>query len=58
MSQALSEPRASGPRYRRRRPEDTALYRIIRQHLETFVARIDASATAVHWPAFAKHCPP
>jgi hypothetical protein len=54
MSQApaAARPRASGPRYRRRRPEDTALYRIIQQHLETFVARLEASATAVHWPVF------
>ena len=52
QAQALSNPRASGPRYRRRRPNNTPLYRIIQQHLETFVARVEASAMAVNWPAF------
>jgi hypothetical protein len=54
MSQASASCslRAAGPRYRRRRPEGTALYRVIQRHLETFVARVEAAVTTVHWPAF------
>ena len=54
MSQATASCnlRAAGPRYRRRRPEGTALYRVIQRHLETFVARVEAAVTTVHWPAF------
>jgi hypothetical protein len=54
MPEARTTPRphASRSRYRRRRPEETALYRIIQQHLETFVARVEAAVTTVQWPAF------
>ena len=40
------------PTYRRRRPETTALYRIVQTHLATFLARLDADPDATRWPAF------
>ena len=32
---------ASPPRYERRRPEQTPLYRLVREHYETFAAEIE-----------------
>jgi hypothetical protein len=36
---------ASPPRYERRRPEQTPLYRLVRQHYETFAAEVEHAAT-------------
>ena len=35
---------ASPPRYERRRPEQTPLYRLVREHYETFAAEIERGA--------------
>ena len=43
---------ASPPRYERRRPEQTLLYRLVREHYETFVADVDANGTGL--PQFVK----
>ena len=36
----LREAAANAPRYERRRPEQTPLYRLVRQHYETFAAEV------------------
>ena len=37
----LREAAANAPRYERRRPEQTPLYRLVRQHYETFAAEVE-----------------
>ena len=37
---------ASGPLYGPRQPESTVLYRVLQEHLETFIARTEASDRA------------
>ena len=44
----------SGLEYRRRDPESTVLYRILQEHLETFLARIESDPGQPSWPAFVK----
>ena len=39
--------------YARRRPEETTLYRLVREHLETFLAQVEAGGTA-SLPQFVK----
>jgi hypothetical protein len=39
--------------YERRRPEETTLYRLVREHLETFLAQVEAGGTA-SLPQFVK----
>jgi hypothetical protein len=41
-------------RYRRRRPETTPLYRLLQQHLDGFLARLEADPAATHWPRFVR----
>ena len=42
------------PEYRRRDPESTVLYRVLQEHLETFLARIDSDPGQPSWPEFVK----
>ena len=44
----------SRPRYERRRPEQTTLYRLVQQHYETFVAAVEHAATGAGLPQFVK----
>jgi hypothetical protein len=44
---------ANAVRYERRRPEETTLYRVVREHLETFLAQVEAGSTA-SLPQFVK----
>jgi hypothetical protein len=39
--------------YERRRPEETTLYRLVREHLETFLAKVEAGGAA-SLPRFVK----
>ena len=43
--------------YRRRRPEATALYEVVRDNLETLLAAIDDGALAVRIPRQREACP-
>ena len=45
-------PGATRARYARRRPEQTPLYRLVREHVQTFVAQSEAAGTAL--PRFVK----
>ena len=36
---------AHPPRYQRHQPEQTALYRLVQQHLQTFLAQAEAAGT-------------
>ena len=45
---------ASAPRYERRRPEQTPLYRLVQQHYETFAAEVERAATGTGLPQFVK----
>jgi len=40
----------AGVRYRRRTPEDSVLYRVLAEHLETFLARIDSGQWVLTLP--------
>ena len=42
----LREASASAPHYERRRPEQTPLYRLVRQHYETFAAEVERATAA------------
>jgi len=44
--------RPPAPAYRPRRPEETILYQVLAEHLETFLARIDADETRAGLPRF------
>jgi len=43
-----------GLEYRRRNPESTVLYRVLQEHLETFLARIESDQGQPSWPEFVK----
>jgi len=43
-----------GLEYRRRNPESTVLYRVLQEHLETFLARIESDPGQPSWPEFVK----
>ena len=45
--------RSSGPLYGPRQPESTVLYRVLQEHLETFIARSEASGREL--PVFVKN---
>jgi hypothetical protein len=45
---------ASAPRYERRRPEQTPLYRLVREHYETFAADVDSVSAGAGLPQFVK----
>ena len=45
---------ASAPHYQRRRPEQTPLYRLVRQHYATFAAEVDSASGGTGLPQFVK----
>jgi hypothetical protein len=40
------------PVYRRRKPDETVLYQVLQEHLETFNARVEGEGASTHWPGF------
>ncbi|MGH8534538.1 MAG: hypothetical protein ACREV1_17950 [Gammaproteobacteria bacterium] len=46
-------PAGKGVHYERRRPEDTVLYQLVQEHLETFLAQVEAE-TGSGLPDFVK----
>ena len=44
---ALREAPASATHYERRRSEQTPLYRLLREHYETFVAEVEVPSTSL-----------
>ena len=53
MRQALRAAAASPVHYERRRPEETTLYRVVQENLETFLAEVEAGSAA-SLPQFVK----
>ena len=53
MSTELSHSHRATVHYERRRPENTALYQLVQQHVETFFAQVEAE-TAHGLPAYVK----
>jgi len=53
MRQALRAAAANPLHYERRRPEETTLYRVVQEHLETFLAQVEAGGAA-SLPQFVK----
>jgi hypothetical protein len=53
MRQALRAAPAKPVHYERRRPEETTLYRVVQEHLETFLAEVQAGSAA-SFPQFVK----
>jgi hypothetical protein len=53
MRQALRAATASPLHYERRRPEETTLYRVVQENLETFLAEVEAGGVA-SLPQFVK----
>ena len=53
MGAAPQRAAASSPHYERRRPEQTPLYRLVRQHYESFAAEVD-NAGGAGLPQFVK----
>src|SRR3954469_16092038 len=54
MGQAVqSEPAANEVHYERRRPEETTLYQVVQEHLESFLAQVQAE-TGAQLPEFIK----
>jgi len=54
MDQAVqSAPAGNQVHYERRRPEETALYQVVQEHLEPFLARVE-SETGASLPDFVK----
>ena len=54
MRPALLRAAAANPRrYERRRPEQTTLYRLVQEHLETFLVQVEAGGVA-SLPQFVK----
>ena len=51
----LAAPRPRRSAYRRREPENTALYRIVEDHLPAFLERLDTHAAGADWPAFVRN---
>ena len=55
MSPALRRATAASPvHYERRRPEETTLYRLVQEHLETFLVKVEAGGVA-SLPQFVKY---
>ena len=54
MRQALRAAAASPVHYERRRPEETTLYRLVQDHLGTFLAEVEAGGVA-SLPQFVKN---
>jgi len=52
VARALTAPRPAAPAYQPRRPEKTILYQVLAEHLETFLARVDADETRAGLPRF------
>ena len=50
----LREAAVSAPHFERRRPEQTPLYRLVRQHYESFAAEVEHAATGSGLPRFVK----
>jgi hypothetical protein len=48
----LSQPPSSSPTYARRRPEKTALYRVVQEHLETFLELSRSDETGLGVPVY------
>jgi hypothetical protein len=46
---------AASTHYRRHTPEDTVLYRVVQEHLDTFLAQAEYAEGAGRLPAFVKH---
>ena len=54
MGQAVQRaPVAATVHYERRRPEDTTLYQLVQEHLDTFLAQVEAR-TGAALPGFVK----
>jgi hypothetical protein len=54
MGQAVQPTPAGNPvHYERRRPEETTLYRLVQEHLETFLDQLEAQ-TGASLPDFVK----
>lgn len=53
IRQALRAAAANTVHYERRRPEETTLYRLVQEHLETFLAEVEAEGAA-SLPQFVK----
>jgi hypothetical protein len=53
MRQALRAAAASTAHYERRRPEETTLYRLVQENLETFIVEVEAGGAA-SLPQFVK----
>jgi hypothetical protein len=53
MRQALRAAPAKPVHYERRRPEETTLYRVVQENLETFLAQVEAEGAA-SLPQFVK----
>lgn len=53
-SGAPALPRDAGPTYRRRDVESTALYQVVRDHVETFYAAVEEGAASAPLPAFVR----
>ena len=54
MRQAVQPaPAANQFHYQRRRPEETTLYQVVQEHLETFLAQVEAE-TGASLPGFVK----
>ena len=47
-----SVPAPQQPQYQRRRPDQTPLYRLVREHYESFAAEVEAQGTSL--PPFVK----
>ena len=50
----LREAAANAPHYERRRPEQTPLYRLVREHYATFAAEVDSASGGTGLPRFIK----
>jgi len=54
MDQAVQlAPTGKGVHYERRRPEETVLYQVVQEHLETFLAQVELE-TGAGLPEFVK----
>jgi hypothetical protein len=50
----MARPCPSAPRYQRRQPEQTVLYRTIAAHLPAFLARTAGEDGTGGWPSFVR----
>lgn len=53
MAAVLSQPCSAEVRYERRRPENTALYQVVQNHVKTCFAQVEAE-TGQGLPAYVK----